>query len=179
MRRPDQLNLPDDPAFMPELDLNFDLSGFDIPLVTSGRSSLMSPPSLMSSRSSQQAEEEGAEDPALELPSGDTSLAAGLGGFDVGLTAGLSSVRRSESRALGPSVFEEETGILDVGWEFDEYGNMIETTQAAKPAVVRAGAEDVPVSRVGTESAIRARVRQEHAEGLQATEQVSRLCASP
>ena len=179
MRRSDQLNLPDDPTFMPELDLNFDLSAFDTPLRTSGRSSLMSPPSLVSSRASQQAEEEDFGEPALELPSADTSLGAGLGGFDLGLPAGLSSVGRSESRVPGPSVLEEETGIMDVGWEFDEHGNMIETAQAPKPAAVVSSADDVPLSRVLPESEINARVRQEHVEGLQDTRQVSRMCASP
>ena len=174
MDRPDQLNLPDDPAFMPELNLDFDLSGFDMPLETSRHSSLMSPPSLVSSRSSQLGEEENeAEEPALELPSGDTSLGAGVGGFDLGLAASLSSVARNESRAPVPSILEEETGILDVGWEFDEHGNMIETAYAPKsPAVVASGG-DIPVTRVETDSAISARVRQEHAEGLQATEKVS------
>jgi hypothetical protein len=171
MHRPDQLNLPDDPAFMPELDLNFDLSVFDIPLETSGSLSLMSPPSLMSSRSSQQAEEVDIE-PALELPSGDTSLAAGLGGFEIGMAAGLSSAARSESRALRPSVLEEGTGIMDVGWEFDEHGNMIETTQAPNPAAVVTSAEDILGTRLGTDSAISARVRQEHADGLHVAQQV-------
>jgi len=177
-RRADQLNLPDDPTFMPELDLNFDLSVFDLPLKTSGRSSLMSPPSLISSRSSQlaaAAEEEEVEEPALELPSGDTSLGVGLGGFELGLAASLISVGRSGSRAHGPSVLEEETGILDVGWEFDEHGNMIEITEAPKAATLVPPAEDVPSARIGTDSAISERVRQEHAEGLEAAQQVSLL----
>jgi hypothetical protein len=159
---------------MPELDLNFDLSVFDIPLEASGSSSLMSPPSLMSSRSSQQAEDDDIE-PALELPSGNTSIAAGLGGFELGMAAGLSSAARSESRAPRPSVLEEETGIIDVGWEFDEHGNMIETAQAPKSTAVVVSADDVLGSRLGTDSAISARVQQEHAEGLQVAQQVSVL----
>lgn len=171
MRRPEQLNLPDDPAFMPELDLNFDLSAFDMPLQPSGRSSFMSPPSLVSSRSSQQAEEEEEvmEEPALELPSGGTSLAGGLAGFGLGFDAGASSVGRS----VGPSVLGEESGIMDVGWEFDEHGNMVDTGQAPKSPTAEAPADDVFGSRMGTDSAISARVRQEHAEGLRAAQQVS------
>lgn len=172
--RTDQLNLPDDPAFMPELDLNFDFSAFNLPMEISGRSSLMSPPSLVSSRSSQQAAEE-AEEPTLELPSGDTSFGAKAGGFDLGLMAGVRSVGRSASMVHGPSVFEEETGILDVDWEFDEHGNMIETAQAPKPSPIVQAVGDVPASRMVTDSAINARVRQEHAEGLQATRQVKVL----
>jgi meiotic recombination protein REC8, fungi type len=172
--RPDQLNLPDDPAFMPELDLSFDFSIFEIPLEGSGRSSLMSPPSLVSSRSSQQVEEdEEVEEPALQLPSGDTSLEVGFGGFGVALATGLSSVGRSESRGPGASVLEDESGILDVGWEFDEHGNMIETAPFPKPATIFPSADDIPVSRIGTDSAVSARVRREHAEGLQAAQQVS------
>jgi hypothetical protein len=174
MHRPDQLNLPDDPAFMPELDLNFDLSVFDMPSEKSGSSSFMSPPSLMSSRSSQQADEDHIE-PPLELPFVNTSTAAGLGGLEIGKAAGLSSAARSEGRAPRASVLEEETGIIDVGWEFDEYGNMIETAQAQKPPTVLTSAEDVLGSRLGTDSAISARVRQEHAEGLQVAQQVSVL----
>ena len=156
---------------MPELDLNFDLSVFDIPSETSGRSSLMSPPSLMSSRSSQQADEDDIE-PALAPPSGNTSLAAGFGGFEIGMAAGLSSAVRSENRAPRPSILEDETGITDVGWEFDEHGNMIETAQAPKQTAVVTSA-DVLGSRLGTDSAISTRVRQEHAEGLQVAQQVS------
>ena len=154
---------------MPELDLNFDLYAFDTPLQTSDPSSLMSPPSLVSSRSSQQAAEEGLEEPALELPSGDTSIGAGLAGFDLGLGAGVSSLGRTP----GPSVLGEESGIVDVGWEFDEHGNMVETARAPKSPTAPAPAEDVPGSRIGTDSAISAKVRQEHAEGLRAAQQVS------
>jgi hypothetical protein len=169
--RLDQLNLPDDPAFMPELDLNFDLSAFEIPLQSSGRSSLLSPPSLVSSRSSQQGEEQDVEEPALELPSGDTSLGAAFGHFDLGLAAALGSVARSESRA-GLSVLEEETGIMDVGWEFDEYGNMVETVQAPKLATEVPSADDAIVGRIATDSALSASVRQEHAQGIEAAPRV-------
>lgn len=153
---------------MPELDLNFDLSGFDLPLETSGRSSLMSPPSLVSSRSSQQTAEEDVEEPALELPSGDQSLREGLGGFELGIGP-LSSVGRTPGR----SVLEEESGFVDTGWEFDEHGNMIETAEAAKPPTAAPLAEDIPAGRTGTDSVISARVRQEHAEGLRAARQVT------
>jgi hypothetical protein len=154
---------------MPELDLNFDLSAFDMPLQTSGRSSLMSPPSLVSSRSSQRWADEEEEEPALELPSGDDSLGGGLVGFDLGLGPGISSIGRTP----GPSVLGEETGIVDVGWEFDEHGNMVETVQAPKSPAEAPSAEDIPGSRIGMDSGISARVRQEHAEGLQAARQVS------
>ena len=167
--RPDQLNLPNDPAFMPELDLNFDLSAFDMPLQASGRSSIMSPPSLISSRSSQQVAEEEIEDPVLELSSGDTSLGAGLAGFDLGFGAGISSI----GRIPGPSVLGEETGIVDVGWEFDEHGNMIETAQAPKSPILGPSARDAAASHGPTDSAINALVGQEHAEGLHAAQPVS------
>lgn len=164
---------------MPELNLNFDLSGFDMPLETSRHSSLMSPPSLISSRSSDLADEEHeSKEPALELPSGDISLGAHVGGFDLDLTAGLSSEGRSESRATIPSILEEDSGILNVGWEFDEHGNMIETADASKSAAVVASGGNIPVSRLGTDSAISARVRQEHVEGRLATEKV-RLPSAP
>lgn len=156
---------------MPELDLNFDLSAFDQPLQTSGRSSLMSPPSLVSSRSSQQAAEEEVEEPILELPSGDSSLGAGLAGFDLGFGAGISSIGRTP----GPSVLGEETGIVDVGWEFDEHGNMIDTAQAPKSPTAAPSARDLAASRLQTDSAISASVRQEHAEGLHTAQQVSIL----
>lgn len=162
---------------MPELDLSFDLSAFDTPLGTSGGSSLMSPPSLISSRSSQQAAEREVEDLTLDLPSGNTSIGGGLGGFDIGLVPGIGSVGKSESGGPGPSVLGDETGILDVGWEFDEQGNVIETTQAPERAgaVPSAGPARAPL--VGTNSEIAARVRQEHDEGFNAAQQVNMLLA--
>lgn len=179
MHRPDQLNLPDDPAFMPELDLDFNFSILDTPLRTSGRSSLMSPPSLISSRSSQQSKEEQIDEPALELPSIDTSHAAGLGPLEFGLGPGLSSMGRSKSRDLVPSVQEEETGIQDVGWEFDEYGNMIEIAEAQKPPATVSLAEEVAVSQMGTDSAVIAGMRQDNAQGLEVARQVSSALRIP
>lgn len=127
----------------------------------------MSPPSLASSRSSQQAEE--ADQPGPEIPSADTSLGAGLGGFDPNIGPGMSSVGKTS----GLSVLAEESGIVDVGWEFDEHGNMIEIPQAAKPPINVPSVEEVPRTRIATDSGISARVHQEHAEGLQAAKQVS------
>lgn len=160
---------------MPELDLNFDFSAFDMLIEMFGRSSLMSPPFLVSSRSSQQAQEEEDDDeePALVLASGNTSPKAGLSGLDPSLSTRFGSIARSESRAAGPSILDEETGILDVGWEFDENGNMIETTPAPKPASAIRPAESVPTVRVEMGSTISAGVRQEHAEALHATQQVN------
>lgn len=178
-RRPDQLNLPDDPAFMPELDLNFDLSAFGTPITTPGRSSLMSPPSLISSRSSQQAAEGEVQEPSLELPSGNTSHGGGFGEFDFGLAPGMQAAERSENKGPDPSVLDEETGILDVGWEFDEHGNMIETAQTPRPTAVGPAGERAPATRIGTDSGLTARVRQEHVEGSQAPQKVIHLYGSP
>jgi hypothetical protein len=127
----------------------------------------MSPPSLVSSRSSQQAEE--ADQPSPEIPSADTSLGAGLGGFDSNIGLGMSSVGKTS----GLSVLAEESGIVDVGWEFDEHGNMIDIPQAVKPPINVPSVEQVPGTGIATDSGISARIRQEHAEGLQAAQQVS------
>ena len=166
--RPDQLNLPDDPAFLPDLDMNFDLSPFDISTDTSRRSSLLSPPSLLSSRSSHV--EEAAEEPGPVLPSAGTSSRSVPGGF----AGDTSSAVKAGSRVDHPSIFEDTGLIEDPGFGFDEEGNMVmipaatERPEGEETAAPARGRE----SRIATDSGIGATLEQQLAEGLHVGEVV-------
>lgn len=127
-------------------------------MMPSGRSSLMSPPSLVSSRSSQHSVEErehGLEEASLILPS--ENAASGMG---------LMSHGQALDAEPSLSILGDESGIMDVGWEFDEHGNMVETGGKAKPPPSLPLARQLSTMRLTPDSAISARVRQDHAEGL-------------
>ena len=156
--RPDQLNLPDDPAFLPDFDMNLDLSMFDISGDVSGYSGSMTPPSLLSSCSS--VAREAVLEPVLVLTSTDTAPDKGFGGFRFGDTI---SALRTASQADRVSVFEDTGMIEDPGFEydFDAEGNLVEhptvgeRERAALPATGLA-------RRLGSELAISAQVHQSH-----------------
>ncbi len=115
--RPEQLNLAIDPYFIPDLDIGFDLSAFGFSSGTSTHSrSGSSLLSLPSSQYSLHADEEtdgiglGLD---VDIPSFNT-LAAGIGGFDLPLGAGMSPVAWTGSKDdRFPSVFDEEPAIID------------------------------------------------------------------
>jgi hypothetical protein len=118
---------------MPELDLSLDLSEYSLPLFDKrGGSSLMSPITMTPRRSGQRSLEGEIEpEPALAFSPLGPPLPAGLSGSGVGqgLAPGLSSVGNTS----GPSMLPEDSGIVDVGWEFDENGDIVETAQAVRP----------------------------------------------
>ena len=158
--RSDQLNLPDDPAFLPDLNMNLDFSVFDISTDTSHQSSSMTPPSYLSNRSSEAREP--VEEPALVFALADHPL----GGDFVGFGEDTSSALKPGSRAGGRSAFEDTGVIEDPGFEFDAEGNLVEVRAAAQRESVAPSATG-PASKLGSESAISAQVRQEHEAGLQ------------
>ncbi|EFQ97196.1 Rad21/Rec8 N terminal domain-containing protein [Nannizzia gypsea CBS 118893] len=123
--RPDQIMLPHDPTFIPELmlpGLNVDLSTLDIGLdwVSPRKSSLVSsyvPKSTASNKSA-------AGELQLNLSSSD------IGGFHTGDALGyiseMSSARKEPQVEL-PAYFGDEAGILlQPDFEFDGDGNIIE-----------------------------------------------------
>ncbi|KAL2429064.1 hypothetical protein ABEF95_003256 [Exophiala dermatitidis] len=115
--RPEQLNLAEDPYFIPDLDINFDLAAFGISSGGSGSTvSGRSPPSTwLSSRSSLPVDDD-EEEPGLEISSLDTPGGAGFGMLGADFGAGTSSVIKTGSRAehpRPPSLFEEEPAIID------------------------------------------------------------------
>jgi hypothetical protein len=152
-----QLNLPDDPTFLPDFDMNLDLSMFGISTGSSTGSGSMIPPSYLSSRSS--VAREPIEEPALVFPSVDTPRGE-LGVFGFGGDTSLAF--KTASRASGVSVFEDTGMIEDPGFEFDAEGNVVELPEAG----VRENAAPGPVSKLGSDSAISAQVRREHEAGL-------------
>ncbi|KIW26721.1 uncharacterized protein PV07_06532 [Cladophialophora immunda] len=110
--RPEQLNLPEDPYFIPDLDIHFDLSVFGF--ASDGSSSSTSPSSFLTLPSSQTSRppHDEAGDSGLEMPSFDTPAGA-PGGFDVPLAGGTSSAVKTGSKVDPYSVFEEEPAIMD------------------------------------------------------------------
>ncbi|RJE26358.1 Rad21 Rec8 [Aspergillus sclerotialis] len=122
--RPDQLVLPYDPSFLPDVDLpglDFDLSKFDLQpeRPASQRSSLL----LSKSPETSQLSFPMTAQPQLDIPSSDHF---NLGAF--GSETDISSVHRRPhlSRALGFELGIEEGVLLQPDFEFDEDGNLIE-----------------------------------------------------
>jgi hypothetical protein len=156
---------------MPELDLTFDLPDFELPLEAIGGSSIMSPISMASKQSSQQwlAEKEvEEEEPALAVSSGAPSIGAGVSDPGLGFAHGISSVRQPP----GPSFLEEDSGIVDVGWEFDENGEMVDTVQAARPTTTWPPNEDVTGGKMKMDSALMIRARGGSSDDFWASQQV-------
>jgi meiotic recombination protein REC8, fungi type len=115
--RQEQLNLAEDPYFIPDLDINFDLSAFGLSSeASSPRRSGSSLLTLSSSQTSRYIEEDVEEVGLgldLDLPSFSTP-AGGLGGFDIPLGRGTSSVARTGDPAGRPSsIFGAEPAVLD------------------------------------------------------------------
>ncbi|KAL2393307.1 Protein arg-6, mitochondrial [Exophiala dermatitidis] len=115
--RPEQLNLAEDPYFIPDLDINFDLAAFGISSGGSGStvSGRSSPGTWLSSRSSLLVDDDD-EEPGLEISSLDTPGGGGFGMLGTDFGAGTSSVLKTGSRAghpRPPSLFEEEPAIID------------------------------------------------------------------
>ncbi|OAP56748.1 hypothetical protein AYL99_08860 [Fonsecaea erecta] len=120
--RPEQLNLPEDPYFVPELDIHFDLSVFG--LGAEGGSSSSSVSSFLTVPSSQTSHA-----PHDELDFSDLGLlsfdspAGDTGGFNVSLGGETSSVAQTVSRVGPYAVSEEEPAIMEVPFfDVDEDG---------------------------------------------------------
>ena len=161
MYRPEQLNLPDDPAFLPDFDMDLDLSMFDTRTNASSYSESLTPPSFLSSRSSVMREP--IEDAALVFPSTNTPLGGDLGGY--GFRGDTSSAIKTASQAGRASAFEDTGVIEDPGFEFDAEGNLvIEHASGERESVVPSVA--APVSKLGIDLAVSTQVRQEHEAGL-------------
>ena len=159
-QRPEHLNLPDDPAFMLDLDMNFDLSAFDIPdLSSTSRSpSVLSARTLASSQTSHGVDE---EEPVLDLPSMDTP--DDHGGFDLNFGIGTSSALKSGS-IIDKVIDADEPGIIEnPEFEMTEDGDLVPISRLGSLV----GGSEAPQSGVGgrsaSESAMSARVRAEHA----------------
>lgn len=137
--RPDQLVLPDDPSFIPDLmlpGLNVDLSALDISsdIETPRKSSLLSSFLTPSSKSSRFS------DGQLHLNISSSDI-GGLGVSASGFPSDIGSSARKETQFELPAAFAEETGILlEPDFEFDGDGNIIELpvrpTPQNKPTAV-------------------------------------------
>ena len=160
--RPDQLNLQDDPAFLPDFDINLDLSLFDLPLERSFSRGSSQLPSLAGSSHASLSDHE----PQLELPSDETTD-LGIGGFE--FSAGTSSVRRLGSNFRAHSIFEELGIINDPEFDIDADGNLFTPTQRQQQSDIAQAAFSlgVPGSKSGNSTGITDRVRAEHEAGLQ------------
>jgi meiotic recombination protein REC8, fungi type len=161
--RPEQLNLQDDPAFIPDFNIDLDLSLFNIPFELSSSRASSQLPSLAGLSHGSLSDQE----PQLELPSEDTP-GLGSGGFDFG--AGTSSVGQWGNKIRASSIFEEPGIIDDPDLVIDEDGNVYTPTQrrqqseVAQEALASLG---IPGSKAGDSTGITDRVRADHEAGLQ------------
>lgn len=160
--RPDQLNLQDDPAFLPDFDINLDLSLFDLPLERSFSRGSSQLPSLAGSSRASLSDHE----PQLELPS-DVTPGLRIGGFEFG--AGTSSVGRLGTNLGAHSIFEEPGIINDPEFDIDADGNLFTPTQRQQQSDIAQAAFSlgVPGSKSGDSTGIADRVRAENEAGLQ------------
>lgn len=161
--RPEQLNLPEDPGFFPDLDMGLDLAAFGIFSDTDSTRafSVLSSRSPASSQTSLGLKTGQEEEPGIELPSLDTP--SGFGGFDFPLGGGTSSAVKTASRAGAADVFEESAIVQDPGFVFDDEFNIVAIpTDQARQSAVRSVTGD---GRAVSESGISARVRAEHEAG--------------
>ena len=158
---PDQLIIPDDPAFVPDFalpGLDIDLSALDISSDSSRRSSILSFHSQRSSLSSQPDGDKAVW--GLIIPSSDSGGAGDLGGFILP-SDNPSSAQRSAR--IGGLLEDEDEGFnLDPGFTIDADGNLIEENTPNLAAAPSGGV------RLGSDSAASGRVRQELLEGLEA-----------
>jgi meiotic recombination protein REC8 len=163
VHRPDQLNLQDDPAFLPDFDINLDLSLFDLPPERSlSRGSSQLPSLAGSSRVSLSDHE-----PQLELPSDETPV-SGIGGFDLGV--GTSSVGHYGSNLRAQSMFEEPGIINDPEFDIDADGNFYTPARGqSQSEIVQAAPASLgfPGNKAVDSTGITERVRAEHEAGLQ------------
>ncbi|KAI9882475.1 MAG: hypothetical protein M1823_005775 [Watsoniomyces obsoletus] len=150
--RPDQLVLPDDPAFLPDLgllDFNINFALLDPQLTLS-----LSPKPSPRGR----PEEVGRGGRGFVIPTSDAGEVSLPGPEAAAAAPGTDDVFRGRE-------YDEDEGLLpEVDFEFDAEGNIrtVGGSEAveATPAAARA--------RLESDSAASARVRQEHAEGLRA-----------
>jgi meiotic recombination protein REC8 len=161
--RPDQLNLQDDPTFLPDFDINLDLSLFDLPLERSlSRGSSQLPSLAGSSRASLSDHET-----QLELPSDETPV-SGIGGFDLG--GGTSSVGHYGSNLRAQSMFEEPGIINDPEFDIDADGNFYTPARGQSQNEIGQAAPaslGFPGAKTADSTGITERVRAEHEAGLQ------------
>jgi len=153
--------IEDDPAFLPDLalpGLDIDLSALEISTdETSRRSSILSPHSQRSSRSSHHELDDSML--GLVIPTSDVGGAGDIGGFV--LPSDNASAAHRSARFSGLLGDEDEGFNLDPGFQFDAEGNLIEDVSP-----VQIG--DQPDNlRLGSDSAASGRLRRELLESLQ------------
>jgi hypothetical protein len=169
--RRDQLNMEDDPGFLPEIDMpDIDLDFSLIESSTQGsshRSSFMSLRSLPSSQSSHHVDEDSVI--GLVIPTSESGNTGGAGGF--ALRSDTASVQRATTAA---NVFDNEDGFLpDIGFNFDTEGNFIDLGDIQTGAVQTLEPElPEPATRVRSESrAADAQLQREHEQSLRAAQE--------
>ena len=121
MSRPGQLVLQDDPGFVPDFQLDLDVSALDISSTESSRhSSLLSRQSLASSHSSHHSADGSLS--GIIIPSSGGGSMIDLGGGQISSDHG-SSLQQERMRRLLDD--DGEAYNFDPGFSFDESGNLI------------------------------------------------------
>jgi len=141
--------------------MNIDLSIFNISDDTSGSSTVLSPRSAHSSRSSPPVE--GDNSLLLDIPSLDTP--GGFGGFDLPQNAGTSSAR-GVSKYDNPPMFEESAIDNDPEFELEEDGSLRVVTDEELRLRSEIRSTAAVGNKAGSESGITDRVAAEHEAGL-------------
>jgi hypothetical protein len=167
--RPEQLNLPEDPAFMPDLDMGFDLSVFDIPSDSSRAPSILSSQTMASSRSSVELAQEG-EELGHALPSVDAS--GDLDGLDINFGGGTSSAEKKAYKAGMGDIFEESPIIENPEFEIAEDGSIITLPTPEEQAAQSEARSAIGDVRGASELAIIGRFTAE-SEAVMADDEVS------
>lgn len=144
MSRPEQLVVQDDPAFLPDFffpTLDMDLSILES--ATQGSSLVSSAMSAQSHRSSHSSAEGGKSSVlGLSIPTSDTGNAGGVGEFMFAGSDDGSAYRSSRPAAL---LNDDEGFLPDVGFNFDEEGNIIDS-RAQPQLPVNLNDVDLPIS---------------------------------
>ncbi|KAF3490706.1 Rad21/Rec8 N terminal domain-containing protein [Arthroderma uncinatum] len=142
--RPDQLVLPHDPTFIPELmlpGLNVDLSALNLGLEwDSPRKSSLIPSSLPRSMASNRS---AAEQVQLNLPSSEIGGIQMADGF--GYMSELSSAIKEPQVELPPYLGDEAGVLLQPDFEFDGDGNIIELSPKKATEPHGGGESDIQV----------------------------------
>ncbi|KAL2007435.1 hypothetical protein VTN00DRAFT_8873 [Thermoascus crustaceus] len=166
--RPDELVIPYDPSFVPEINLpTFDLDFASLSAMTEISSSRQSSLLLTQVHGSSLSSHLGHVSPRLDISSSDIVMGDfGVGGFQTASDMGSSVQKGGRSGGVRHSIFgdEEEGILLQPDFEFDEEGNIVEL--AVKKGPRDRVSQRQAASRNPSEAPITGRVREETGEGF-------------
>lgn len=148
------MNLPEDPAFNVDLDINFDLSAFDISTRSGGQSDTFSPCTAFTSQSFLLRSNE--HTPSIILPS--TSNHDDFGVFNTDFEIDFGST----SAAAESAAIREESGFIEnPDFIIDDEGRILEIRVANEITGGPTSANSLR-QELGADSGLTARIQGEH-----------------